>query len=133
MTDKFNQAMQANVMRERMKGLQTKIRIFKHRHGEWVTVREAAQALKCHHSTTTRELKNLALAGLMEVAKQGRTYIYRAIKPIDTEITLDMFLTGAEIDGLVFEVNNVFDGPLHQDHSWMPPIVRSWGGYRVAA
>jgi len=130
-SEKFDKAVMANVQRERMKGLEAKRRIFLCKHGEWVTNDEVAKLLKIHRSTTTREMKNLKLAGLMEVAKRGRTYLYRAIKTKDIEFRLDMFFTVREIDSLEFDVPAFLNEPT-VDYSWMPPMVRSWGGYRVA-
>lgn len=110
-------------LRERTKGLQTKKRIFLVNHGEWVTAREVAKAAKIHKSTAVRELRNLRLAGLMKAEKRGSRFYFKAIAPKNTEMELEMFLTTREIDFLRSDIE--------ADYSWMPPIVRKWGGYRV--
>ena len=120
-------------IRERIKGLKTKRRIFLVQHGEWVDVTTVSEKAKIHKTTALRELHNLRAAGLMEAEKRGRVYFFRAIKPADAEITLEMFMTTRQIDAFHKEVEEakLRDTPI-PDHSWMPPIVCQWGGYRVA-
>ena len=124
---------ESSAQRERTKGLKTKRRLFLHKHGEWIAPIPTALELGVHKSTALRELHNLRIAGLMEAELRGKNLFFRAIKPKDVEFTIEMFLTTREIE----EVTMVYDEakvekPL-PDHSWMPQVVRAWGGYRVAA
>lgn len=124
---------QIGSIRERMKGLETKRRIFLVNHGEWVDVKTVAEKANIHKTTALRELHNLLASGLMEAERRGQVYFFRAIKPADVEFTLDMFLTARKVDVMEKEVEEakLSNRPL-PDHSWMPPIVCQWGGYRVA-
>lgn len=123
---------QIGSIRERMKGLETKRRIFLVQHGEWVDVNTVAEKAKIHKSTALRELHNLRAAGLMQAEKRGRHFYFKAIAPKDTEMELEMFLTTREIDFLRSDIEEAKgNNKPFADHSWMPPIVRHWGGYRV--
>lgn len=124
---------QIGSIRERMKGLETKKRIFLVNHGEWVDVNTVAEKAKIHKTTALRELHNLRAAGLMKAEKRGRVYFFRAIKPADIEFTIELFMTARQIETYEKEVEEALlnNNPL-PDHSWMPPIVCKWGGYRVA-
>jgi hypothetical protein len=132
-SEKFDKAVMANVQRERMKGLATKTDCFRFRHGEWVTSKQTAAETVHSRTTCQRVYSALTNAELMEAKKVGKVYFFRAIKPIDTVLTLDMFNDDDYSQRVkVVQIDNGIGAPI-ADHSWRPPLVRSWGGYRVAA
>lgn len=119
--------MKDTTMGSRKKGLITRRKMFEHNHGEWIKSADVAIALSVHPSTTLREMKRLAGAGFYETRKtkteKGRDqFEFRAIKPKNAKMTVDMFIEST------FRLRT--QDPL-PDYSWMPTIVRQWGGYRV--
>ena len=101
-------------------GIESAKRIFKHRHGEWVTGALAGRELKIHRTTACRIMLKLARAGMMERKMIEREYYYRATAPIDTEIEISTF--GKE----KIVINKTEFIEMAQD---MPDIIKNWLGY----